>query len=435
MATKNRCAPSPTRLPTFAGLNSRPIQVSLDGLKTNSRWSEFGELATLFFLQAMAVGMWLVPLGPVLDAHGLAHLRPYAFATNAVAAFVSPLIFGAMADRHASPTRVLRGLTLASAAGMALAGFAVRQGWSPGAVLAVIQAYALCAVPTGSIASAIVFSRLQNSQRQFGPIRATGTFGWMVGCWVVSGLGADTSVRAFYAGSFAWIAVAAFTLLLPAVPPPPSPARTTFRERMGWDALVLFKNHDHRVVFITIALFSIPLAAFYPFTPQHLRALGFDRTAAWMSVGQITEIFAMFALGGLFARWRLKWIFGAGLALGVIRFALSALDTKTGLLAGITLHGLSFTLFFITAQIYLQERIDPQWRARAQALVSLMYSGVGSLLGYLGSGFWLAANSRSGPTHWTTFWGGLAFTMALAMAYFFVSYHGKSSGLKRPAAS
>lgn len=405
--------------------------MSFTGLKTTLRWAEYVELTGLLFLQAMAFGIWLVPLGPILNAHGLGDLRPYAFATNAIAAFVSPLLFGAMADRHASPTRVLRGLTVASAVGMALAGYAIRQGWPPGLVLGVIQAYALCAVPTGSIASAIVFSRLHDSQRQFGPIRAYGTFGWMCGCWLVSGLGADTSVLAFYAGAAGWLIVAGFTFVLPDVPPPPSTRRTTFRERMGWDALVLFKNHDHRVVFITIALFSMPLAAFYPFTPQHLRALGFDRTAAWMSVGQITEIIAMLALGGLFARLRLKWIFGAGLALGVLRFALSALDTPAWLLAGVTLHGISFTLFFITAQIYLQERIEPNWRARAQALVSLMYSGVGSLAGYLGSGFWLAANTRAGQTHWPVFWGGLSLTMGVAMAYFIFSYHGRSTGLSR----
>lgn len=74
--------------------------------------------------------------------------------------------------------------------------------------------------------------------------------------------------------------------------------------------------------------------------------------------------------------------------LGVVRFALCALDGPGWLLAGISLHGCSFTLVFITAQIYLDERVDRAWRARAQALLSLMMSGVGSLLGYLGGGFW-----------------------------------------------
>jgi len=42
-----------------------------------------------------------------------------------------------------------------------------------------------------------------------------------------------------------------------------------------------------------------------------------------MSLAQTTEIIAMFGLGWLLHNWRLKWIFAAGLALGVVRFALS----------------------------------------------------------------------------------------------------------------
>ena len=66
-------------------------------------WREYTELAVLFFLHAMAMGMWFVPLGPFLDAHGLQSLKPYAFATSGVSAFISPLIFGALADQQVSP--------------------------------------------------------------------------------------------------------------------------------------------------------------------------------------------------------------------------------------------------------------------------------------------------------------------------------------------
>src|SRR5512141_1108486 len=107
----------------------------------------------------MAAGMWTVPLSRVFDAHGLSGLRPYAFATSAVAAFISPLIFGAMADRHASPVKVLRGLSLATGAAMALASAGIQLRWHPWLALALIQLYALCASPTWSISSAIVFAR------------------------------------------------------------------------------------------------------------------------------------------------------------------------------------------------------------------------------------------------------------------------------------
>lgn len=395
------------------------------------RLAEYGELAALFFLQSMAMGIWMVPLSRILDAQGYPQLRAYAYATSAIAAFISPLVFGAVADRHVSPVRVLRWLSAGSAATMALTAWMIAGKMPQSLVLLSIQAYAIAAAPTASIVATIVFSRLKDSQRQFGPIRAVATIGWIAGCWMVSAFRADASPLAGYLGSAAWLGLALFTYLLPAVPPPPGSGRTTFKERMGWDALALLKNSDHRVVFITAAAFSVPLAAFYPFTPLHLKQLGLERTAAWMSLGQVTEIVAMFALASLFANVRLKWIFGAGLLIGLIRYVMYSLDGTLWVLGGVTLHGASFTLFFITAQIYLNERIEAAWRARAQALMSMMMSGVGNLVGFLGTGFWLQTCSDATGTRWRPFWGVLAALIGLVLTYFLKAYHGQGIGLRR----
>jgi MFS family permease len=398
------------------------------------RWAEYGELTVLFLLQSMAVGIWMVPLSVVFKAHGLEGIAPYAFATSALAAFVSPLIFGAMADRHAPPVAVLRGLAVASALTISIVAWSIKSGWSPGLVLLLVQIYALCAAPTGSIVSAIVFSRLQDSQRQFGPIRAGATVGWMGGCWLVSALNADASILSEYTCAATWLALAAFTFLLPGVPPPKAAGRPTLLERLGWDAVVLLKNHDHRAVFVTAALFSIPLAAFYPFTPLHLQQLGFHHTSAWMTLAQSTELIAMFSLAGLFLRWRLKWIFVAGLGFGLLRFILCAVNGKFWVLAGTSLHGLSFTLYFITAQIYINERVGPEWRARAQAMMALMTNGVGNLIGYLGTGWWFNACTQSGGTQWQLFWSGVTMAVGVVTIYFLAAYHGKYSGTTRPQA-
>jgi hypothetical protein len=387
-------------------------------------------LAALFFLLMMAAGMWHVPLSRILSANGFATLLPYAYATTAVAAFVSPLIFGAMADRHASPVVVLRWLSAASAAAMIMAGISIASHAPAAVVLGLIQLYSLAAVPTLSISSTIIFSRLQNSQQQFGPIRAMGTFGWMCGCWFVSGLGMDAAPSALYVGALVWIALWVFTWLVPSVAPPAAPP-ATFLQRLGWDALGLLKNHDHRVVFLTLMLFSIPLAAFYPFTPVQLRQLGFERTAAWMSTGQITEIIGMLCLARLFATLRLKWIFVAGLFVGVLRYALCAFDSRPSLLAGVALHGFSFTLVYVTAQIYLNERIESAWRARAQALMSLLSSGVGNLAGYLATGAWFSVCSEAGATRWTLFWSWLATAVAGVLVFFLYAYHGRSPGFRK----
>lgn len=380
------------------------------------------------------MGMWFVPLSSVLDAHGLGEIKPLAFATSAVAAFISPLVFGAMADRHASPVKVLRGLAVATALTMALASTAIRAGWSTWSVLGLIQLHALCSAPTWSIVSTIVFARLADAKKEFGPIRAMATLGWGGGCLLVSALGADHSTLAGYSGAVGWLLVAGFTFLLPALETPKAVEQLTWVQRFGFDALTLLRSRDHRVVFVTTALFTIPLAGYYPYTPPHLQEMKLVHTTAWMSLGQITEILAMFFLGALLLRWRLKWIFACGLGLGVVRFALSALDTKAGLIAGVVLHGGSFTLVLITAQIYLDQRVDPAWRARGQALMALMNGGVGSLVGYLGTGGWFAACTREGRPGWTVFWSGLALAEAAVLGFFLIAYRGRGVGFVAPAA-
>lgn len=404
------------------------------GVQRFRRLAEYSELVSLFFIQGAAMGMWAVPLSTVLDAHGLKFLRPYAFATTSIAAFVAPLFFGAMADRHVSPVKVLRFLSAGAASAMALASFAIGREWPWWWVMVVIQVHALFSSPSWSIASTIVFARLSNSRRQFGPIRAMATLGWMAGCLVVSALNADRSVLSGFSGSVAWLGVCGLTFLLPAVDPAPTGERVTLRQRFGLDALALLKNRDHRGVFATAALLNIPLAAFYPHTPPHLRELGFEHTSAWMSMGQITEMLAMFGLAGLLTRWRLKWIFGVGLSMGVLRFALASLDTPFWVMAGVTLHGCSYALVFITGQIYLDERVDPAWRARAQALLYLLTSGMGNLVGFLGTGWWLRMCESGARMNWSRFWGGLAGVVGCLLVYFLATYRGReeeSSGVRK----
>lgn len=386
------------------------------------RKAEYAELMILFFIQAAGMAIWFVPLGPILDAHGLHEIKPFAFAALALAAFISPLTFGAMADRHVPPARVLRWLALATSLMLTLISTAIQYRWNAWLVLGLIQIFYLAYAPMFSIATALVFARLADAKKEFGPIRSMATFGWMAGALLISAVGMDRSAYAGYLGATVWLLVAIFTFFLPALPIPPAAEKLSWHERFGLDALKLLRNRNTRAVFITTSLFSIPLCAFYPYAPTHLLDLGFQRTSAWMSLGQITEIVAMFSLAWLLANWRLKWILACGLGFGVVRYALSALDNQSGLLLGVTLHGVSFVLIFITAQIFLDQNIDPAWRSRAQALMTLMNGGFGNLIGFLGSGWWFNACTTGETTRWPVFWGGLAASVGAILLFFLLTF-------------
>lgn len=394
-------------------------------VQKNHWWRDYTELATLFFLHAMAMGMWFVPLATVMDAHGLSDLKPWAFATSGISAFISPLIFGALADQRFSPVAILRGLSLCTACTMTLAATAIGYDWGKVTILLLMQLHSLFSAPTFGITTTIVLSRLRDAKREYGPLRAMATLGWMVGCWIVSALKFDGSAGAGYSGALVWVMVAAFTYVLPSIPPPPVTGALRWVQRLGLDALSLLKNKDTRTVFVGAAIYNAPLSAFYLYTPTNMKALGLTATTAWMTLGQVTEIIAMFCLAGLFTHIRLKWIFLAGIGFGVARFVACALGGQYWLLVGVTIHGFAFTLYFITAQIYLEQRIPAAWRARAQALLTLMLSGVGTTIGYLGCGAWMRANSGSGQPHWAVFWWGLAGTVAVIFVWFLWSYRGK----------
>ena len=386
------------------------------------RKAEYAELMILFFIQAAAMGVWFVPLGTILDANGLHVIKPFAFAATAVAAFISPLMFGAMADRRVPPATVLRWLATVTGVMMAVIATAIHQAWNPWLVLLLIQIFSLSYAPMFSITTALVFARLQNAHSEYGPVRALATLGWMAGALLVGALNMDRSPFTDYLGATTWMLVAAFTYFLPTLEVPPSAQHLSWHERLGLDALTLLKDRDVRVVFIVTTLFNIPLCAFYPYAPAHLHDLGFAHTSAWMSTAQITELFAMFGLAWLMHRLGLKWVFACGLGFGVLRFALSALDTNASLLFGISLHGASFVLVFITAQIYLNHRINTAWRARAQALMALLNGGIGSLTGYLGSGWWFATCTTAQHTRWPLFWWGLTAMVAVVLAYFLCAF-------------
>lgn len=374
----------------------------------------------------MGLAVWVVPLTLVLNAHGYAVIQPFAFAAGAVAAFVSPLFFGAMADRHIAPTRVLCWLSVGAAASLGIASFAIYSGWNAWAVLGLIQLYNLCSAPTMSISTAITMSQLTEPKRQFGPVRALGTIGWMVGCLLISLLNADASTLAGFTGAALWAGLAGFSFLLPAVEPPKSTEHLTWHERLGLDALTLLKHPDHRVIFLCACLLNIPLAAFYPYTPPHLLDLGLHKPAAWMSLAQIAEIFTMFLMGALLTRLRLKWILLAGLGFALARYGLFALNTKASVVAGVVMHGCVYTLFFTVAQIYVNERVDLAWRTRAQALLTLMNSGVGYLIGYLVCGWWFKQCGGPTATRWPQFWGALAVAVAAVTIYFLSAYRGRT---------
>ena len=146
------------------------------------RKAEYAELMILFFIQAAGMAIWFVPLGAILDAHGLHAIKPFAFAANAAGG----VRLAADLRRHGRPA-CAAGKSIALARDsplrvmMAVIGMAIQHGWNPWLVLVLIQLFSLTYAPMFSISTALVLARLEDAQKEFGSVRAMATLGWMGG--------------------------------------------------------------------------------------------------------------------------------------------------------------------------------------------------------------------------------------------------------------
>ena len=380
-------------------------------------------------MTAHALALWSVTFSKVLKAYGYENIIPYVgntSVTSSLAAIASPLMVGALADQRFSSERVMRWLALGSGVFMALMFHAIQNHWHWAVVVVLAQLLALWAMPSFGLSTSLVIARLSNPRQQFGPVRAAATLGWIVAGVVISCLlQGDSSVVTGYASAVAWMVVVGVTYTMKPLPPPGMKAHRSWADILGLEAWTLLKDPDHRVVFVGAALFNMPLAAFYPFTPLHLEALGSPDAALNMSIGQIMEIVGLLSLAALLTRFRLKWLFLCGIGFGALRYVLFAMDSLAWVRTGIFMHGILFTLFFMTAQIYLEQRIPAAMRSRAQALLSLMMSGFGNLAGSLACGWWWHVCSTGDHTDWRLYWGGLAGVIGLIFVWFAFSYQGR----------
>jgi MFS family permease len=183
------------------------------------------------------------------------------------------------------------------------------------------------------------------------------------------------------------------------------------------------------VFFVVTGLFSIPLSAFYMYGPEFLKVLGDQTPAGTMTIAQVLEVASMLLIGSVMTRFRVKTVLLWALGLSVIRFAMSANAGVTGMIswhiAGVALHGVCYTFYFITAQVFLDRRVDPGLKGQAQGLLAMVSGGLGPLLGAVICG-WLRNHCVAADGQgWSLFWGILAAMIAGCFAIFALFYQGR----------
>jgi nucleoside transporter len=397
-------------------------------MRTDPRWI-FSGLWLVFFFHGMSPGFWVPALTNILGARGLEGWVEAAFVVSPVCALISPLIGGALADQSVPADRLFAWASILCAILLAAAFGSLDAGLHPVWFVGLLGMYSLLSGPTWGLLATISLTNLTHGERQFPLVRVGATFGWVGGGLITSYiLHADTSPLAGYASAVARLLAGLLAFGLPHTPP--LGGGTSWKSRLGLDAFRLLKQRDHCVFFVVTALFSIPLAAFYMYGPEFLKFLGDGHPTGTMTIAQVLEVGGMLALGSIMTRFRVKTVLLWALGLSVLRFALSAHAGVTGAIqwhiAGVALHGICYTLYFITAQVFLDRRVDPGMKGQAQGLLAMVSGGLGPLVGAIVCGrmrIYLVGEDGQG---WTTFWAMLALMIALCFLIFAMFYQGRA---------
>ncbi len=343
-------------------------------------------LSVMMFLQFFLWGSWYVTAPSFLGKIGFKGADiGWTYSVGPIAGMISPLFVGMVADRFFSAQRVLGVLHLLGAALMYYATTLMRvERPDPDAINWVFFGHMLCYFPTLALTNTLAMRNVQDSEKQFPMIRVFGTIGWIVAGVSLVGLGMGASIGMFQLAAITSAVLGVYAFTLPATPPTAT-GRATVGELLGFDAFKLLKDRNYLVFMVCSFLICIPLAFYYQLAERGLQAAGVADTPLKMSFGQGSEVFFMAVMPFFFARLGVKWMLAVGMAAWVIRYGLFAWavpnDMAFAVLLGVLLHGICYDFFFVTGQIYTDQKAPTAIRGQAQGLLVLFTLGLGMFLG------------------------------------------------------
>lgn len=379
------------------------------------------QLSLMMFLNFFIWGAWYVTMGTYLKSiPGITDIQVgIAYGTQSLGAIVAPFIIGLIADRFFSAQKILGVLHLLGAAIM----YYISTVNAFSSFYPALLIYMILFMPTLALVNAVAFKQISNAEKEFANVRVWGTIGWIVAGLIIGWLAWEQSnslVNTFKLTAIVSLILGVFSFTLPDTPPART-GKTTFRDIIGLDALALLKDRNFLVFFLSSMLICIPLAFYYQETNIFLNELQVKGAAGKMAFGQMSEMIFLFLMPLFFVRLGVKKMLLIGMITWSIRYLLFAYgDTASNiwmLYAGIILHGICYDFFFVTGQIYTNQRAGDKFRSSAQGMITLATYGIGMLIGFWIAGIIAEKYTVEGGHLWRNIW---LIPAAIALAVFII---------------
>ena len=386
------------------------------------------QLSLMMFMNFFIWGSWFVTLGTYLKSiPGVTDVQVgIAFGTQSLGAIIAPFIIGLIADRFFAAQKILGVLHLVGAALL----YYITTVNDFAAFYPVLLVYMILFMQTLALVNAVSFKQINNPEKEFANIRVWGTIGWIIAGLIIGWLAweqKNTLVNTFRLAAIVSLVMGIFSFTLPNTPPPKAGTKTTVGEILGLDALGLLKDKNFLIFFLASLLICIPLAFYYQETNIFLNELNVKGAAGKMTFGQMSEMIFLFLMPLFFTRFGAKKMLLFGMAAWAIRYTCFAFgDAEQGmwlLYLGIILHGICYDFFFVTGQIYTNDRAGERIRSSAQGMITLATYGVGMLIGFWFAGLIAEKYALPGGGHdWKNIWlvpAGIALVVLILFGAFF----------------
>ncbi len=391
------------------------------------------KLSIMMFLEFFIWGAWFVTLWKYLAAMKCDSITGLAYSTTGIAALISPLFVGMIADRFFSTEKVLAALHF---------GGAVLMFWASTITdkmlfFWVLLAYAICYMPTLALTNSISLRQMTCPEKEFPAIRVLGTIGWIAAGLIVgfmpesiSGLATieNTSLPMRIASGASFV-MAAYCLFLPHTPPASTGQKIALSDVLCLKALKLCKEPAFMIFIVCSFLLCIPLSFYYQSANGFLGEVGVKNAAAIMTLGQMSEMFFILVMPIFFVRLGIKKMLLIGILAWVLRYLLFAFGESGSkvimLYAGILLHGVCYDFFFVTGQIYIDRKAPREIQARAQGFLALVTLGLGMVVGNLVAGCitrYYVIEGNTASHNWRMIWLIPCIMAAVVMIVFAVMF-------------